>query len=216
MDRLKGMKRKCRYWDPSRSISNNVQGVLSTLGSTLADPPRADHHMGRSPFESPWCDVARVFDLDGSSNITSVPRCMLIDRAKLKAGMRMQPRRGETSSRFKKNPQDPRPPPNYVLVDLGSFKGRSISEYCHRFICAVINGPPSPSSGLTDVIHLCRRQGQDSFGDPGCINPLHMVFGSPRDNRLAGPKATARHRVLLKLAKARRPSSSKTRLGSIS
>ena len=135
---------------------------------------------------------------------------MLIDRGKLKAGMHMLLRPKEASMMKKNGPRGPPPPPNYVRIDLGSTlrqHGQPIREWVHRFICSAINGPPDEASGLTDVIHTCPRPHDDHglrFGNPGCLNPLHMVFGKRDDNCLQGFAAQVRFQRLRELAAARR------------
>ena len=136
---------------------------------------------------------------------------MFIDRGKLHAGMYMLLRPGEASVMKKNGPRDCPPlPPNYVRINLGSRpyrhgESKSICEWAHRFICSCINGPPDKASGLTDVIHTCPRPDDpDRFGHPGCLNPLHMVYGKRDDNHLRGPAALGRFRRLRELAAVRR------------
>lgn len=199
-----------RYWKQGAAgLSAKINGVLAVIGGIIGDPPssRQPSQGSAHPFDSPWGTVTRVTDFDGSSTSTTVPTCMLLDREKLQSGMIMNPRRGEKPSRKYKNKWQHRPPPNYVRLHLGSSKGTAIYEYCHRFVCAVINGPPDEAAGLVDVVHICRRPGDPSrFGNPACIHPLHLVFGRPDDNRLTGAKAQERFRVLLQLASSRRSS----------
>jgi hypothetical protein len=132
---------------------------------------------------------------------------MLLDRSKLQAGMHMLSRPEEVS-KMKKNPRSLPPPPNYVKINLGSSKNRHakpITDWVHRLVCATINGPPDVDAGLVEVVHMCPRRDQPGrFGNPGCINPLHLVFGNREDNRRAGPMAQARFRKLLELARQRR------------
>ena len=204
------------YWNLSSSVSARTNYLLSTVGQCITArrtiiPDIQDRRTPSSsghPFDSPWCDVTRVTNFDGSSSSTSVPTCMLLDRSKLTKGMVMIPRRGETPTKKMKNKWQRPPPPNYVHIYMGSLKRMPIYEYCHRFVCAAINGPPDEDAGLTDVVHMCQRPGDPSkFGDPACVSPLHMVFGSPEDNQLTGVKAQARFQVLVGLSKARRESS---------
>ena len=187
------------HWLGSQSRSANIQHLLHVLGQTVADPHPDDFSPSSqgNPFERPWHDVVRRFNMmDGSTSTKSMPRCMLIDRDRLQQGMHMMPHArvpaglNRINHAYPSSPSRRHPTPlDYAYVNLGSHKEGRIyipnKLYLHRFVCAAINGPPDEESGLNEVVHMCRRADDSGhFGYRACLNPLHMVWGDSAANML--------------------------------
>ena len=78
----------------------------------------------------------------------------------------------------------------YLTITLGYLgkKKATVTEYAHRLVLFSIHGPP-PDEDTNVAMHTCHN--------PGCLNPHHLVWGTPKDNKLTGGAAQARYTELV-------------------
>ena len=70
------------------------------------------------------------------------------------------------------------PGKEYLQLTLGRGVGGPIKESAHRVVLVSTFGPPPVELvrvGGAHVLHIC--------GNPDCLNPLHLVWGSDGDNK---------------------------------
>jgi hypothetical protein len=74
----------------------------------------------------------------------------------------------------------------YVSIQLGRRGTHKYFTYAHRLVATLIHGPPTSNCGAGPfLMHICNHT--------ECLSPIHMVFGTSKENRLDDP-ATYRKR----------------------
>lgn len=200
IEELGSARRPTSLWDPAKGLSGNLMHILESVSAVMEDSaihlPSSQASNSASSSQPALLQplVLRAKSKESWSKKGSVEHtiaaCMFIDRAKVKQTSHMSQAKPKKRGAGNEDPDDTS---GYLHLTLGYRVGASaIKEDAHRLVLLATKGPPPAGMLSPYAMHSC--------GHKGCLNPEHIGWGTPRENRQdieqakAGRKAETLHK----------------------